>query len=238
MTNDDIQEFIDRLNNSQYQDTILLRQISEFVYLSKVRQKKVDINNEPKFSLTYYDFFFIKNENNEFIGAVEDRYSDLHWYITPKYRKKGYLVKALKNAIFPYIFYDEDKDLDNQRITITESQIGEINYANSRKVALSLGFKPTNKEESEFRLNRSDFDWSDEKLNEIDTDLNDAKLDEFRKRLSFIYQDFELITQELQMAYGNKYEIETLIELSKKICYSKATIEDVIWENNEKNNVC
>jgi len=237
MTNDDIQKFIDRLNNRQYQDTILLRQISEFVYISIVRQKKVDFNNEPKFSSTHYDFFFIKNENNEFVGAVEDKYSDLHWYITPKNRKKGYLVKALKNAILPYIFYDEDKDFDNQRITITKSQIGELNYDNSRKVALSLGFKPTNKEGSEFKLDRSDFDWSDEKLHEINSDLNADKLDEFRKRLSFIYQDFELITHELQMAYGKKYEIESLIELSKKICYSKATIEDIIWENNEKNNV-
>ena len=39
------------------------------------------------------------------------------------------------------------------------------------------------------------------------------------------------------MAYDNQHEIENLIELSKKICYSKATIEDVIWENNEKNNL-
>ncbi|QXP67074.1 hypothetical protein [Polaribacter sp. AHE13PA] len=42
---------------------------------------------------------------------------------------------------------------------------------------------------------------------------------------------------ELLMAYDNQHEIENLIELSKKICYSKATIEDVIWENNEKNNL-
>ncbi|WP_254712616.1 hypothetical protein [Polaribacter sp. R2A056_3_33] len=45
------------------------------------------------------------------------------------------------------------------------------------------------------------------------------------------------IRNELLMAYDNQHEIENLIELSKKICYSKATIEDVIWENNEKNNL-
>ena len=44
----------------------------------------------------------------------------------------------------------------------------------------------------------------------------------------------EPITNELLMAYGNLYEIENLIELSNKIHYSKATIEDIIWENNEK----
>lgn len=233
MTNENIQEFIDRLNNGQFKDTILLRQISEYVFVSKVRQKKNDLRNEPKFSLTYYDFFFIKNDKGVFVGAVVDMYSDLHWYITPKNRKKGYLVNALRSAILPYIFYDDNKNLETQRITITKSEIGELNYHNSKKVALKLGFKATNKEESEFLLTRDSFDWSEENINEINTCLNEEKLNEFRKRISYIYQDLESMTHELQMAYGDIYELESLKELSNKLCCSKATIEDIIWENNK-----
>ncbi len=237
MTDKNLQEFIDRLNNSQFKDTILLRQISEYVFISKVRQEKNDLKNDPKFSSTHYDFFFIKNENDVFIGAVENRYSDLHWYVTPKNRKKGYLVSALKNAILPYIFYDDNKDKEAQRITITKSLIGEFNYNNSKNVALKLGFKPTNKEESEFLLTRDSFDWSEENLNEINTNLNEDKLNEFNRRISYIYQDFESITHELQMAYGDIDELEGLKKLSKKLRYSMMTIEDIIRENNNENNV-
>lgn len=79
-----------------------------------------------------YRFFFIKNELNQYVGAVFDMYSDLHWYIVPQSRKQGHLTKALKESILPYLFNEER---DRQRITIEKAAIGKKNYLNSKNVA-------------------------------------------------------------------------------------------------------
>ena len=63
--------------------------------------------------------------------------NDLHWYMLPRFRKKGYLSKSLKSTILPYLFYEREE----QEISIDIKKIGERNYYSSKRVAELLGFK-------------------------------------------------------------------------------------------------
>src|SRR5690606_7632934 len=103
-------------------------------------------------------FFFIKNNKGKYVGAVYDAFNDLHWYILEKERKKGHLTKALKEIIIPYIFLCEDFSREFQKISIAGGW-GDKDYENSRKVAENVGFKAINKYETEFILNKEDFNW-------------------------------------------------------------------------------
>ena len=84
-----------------------------------------------------YPFYFIKDKKEKCIGAVLDMKSDLHGYIVPAARKKGYLTNAFKSFIFPHLA----KSRKEQRITINRNEIGDENYAASFASATRSGFK-------------------------------------------------------------------------------------------------
>lgn len=88
-------------------------------------------NHEPK------NFYFIGNGKGKFVGAVYDMVGDLHWYVEPASRKKGYLGRALSNAILPHLARSRRK----QEISIDEENIGEENYNDSLNVAMGAGFR-------------------------------------------------------------------------------------------------
>ncbi len=233
MTNQDLQELLDILNSKKYQNLIFLRQLNENIFISKVSSKI----NAPKMKPCFHDFFFITDEEKRFIATIENRgITDLHWYVTPDYRKQGYLTKALKETIIPYIFRDESKCIKTQRITITKGDDEDLNYENSKKVALKVGFKPLNKDETEFELSQDDFDWSDEKIMEVDKIIKDERFLVFKNELSKIHYSFEKICNELLMAYGNTDVLEELMGVSELIKYSVIKVDDLIYFQNERIN--
>ncbi|QEM07186.1 hypothetical protein DIU31_028175 [Mucilaginibacter rubeus] len=66
-----------------------------------------------------------------------DMIGDLHWYVEPRSRKKGYLGRALSHAILPHLARSRRK----QEISIDEENIGEENYNDSLNVAMGAGFR-------------------------------------------------------------------------------------------------
>ena len=238
MTEKNLQNLIDILNSKEnHKEQIFLRQISENVFLSKVSSKVTMPEIKP---YSFGDFFLISNERKKFIGVIEDRgISDLHWYITKDSRKKGYLTKALKETIIPYIFYDENKDYDRQKITIDKNNLSEINYLNSKKVAINLGFKPLNEDETNFELTKENFNWSDENISEKNNLISKERTELLIEKVSNLHYEFEKICCELEMSYGNEdILLEQLKEISKSIEYSKMKVDGLIFtQNNEINNV-
>ncbi|PWJ47223.1 hypothetical protein CLV98_1682 [Dyadobacter jejuensis] len=196
MTVKDIRKYINRLNNKKASETIFTRQISKTVDFAKVwirqpRVTDVGINDGGRF-----EFFFIKNEFNEYVGAVYFMPNDLHWYIIPKYRKKGYLSNALGESILPYLF---DNKNENIRITIQRTSNGNGNYLNSKGVALRLGFKPINQEETVFELNTNDFNWDKENIMEVYTQISSERFQVLKSRASFALKTLQKISDELSM---------------------------------------
>lgn len=227
MTEKEIRKYIDRLNNGKGQESIFTRPISKTVEVSKVWSEQPKITDSIAENLASYRFFFIKNTLGVYVGAILDMHSDLHWYIVPKQRKNGHLTKALKESVLPHIFYD---DREVQRITIQEG-IGKENYTNSRNVAIKIGFKSTNEDETEFELNKSDFNWENENLVEQVKSIGNERIELLRKRVNYASKILLKVSDELQIAYDDDKELS---EISSKVKSHTWKIEDLMWEYEKK----
>lgn len=234
MREEEIKEYIERLNRKDYAETIFLRQINKFVDFARVWEKEPELNDRISLVIPSYRFFFIKNENRKYVGAVLDMKKDLHWYILEDERKKGHLTKSLREAIIPYLFYDEEEYFERevQRITIQFSN-GELNYKNSRKVAESVGFKPINEDETEFELNKDEFDWQYENIDERNGLISKSRFEELRKRLILCYRQLIKISDELLVTCRDD---KSLREAANKISYYNLRIEDIEWEYEKEKN--
>ncbi|MDW7695863.1 GNAT family N-acetyltransferase [Flammeovirgaceae bacterium SG7u.111] len=133
MKDEEIEKYIDLLNKKTYAETIFIRQISEFVDVAKVWDSFPEVTDLVNNESPSMDFFFIRNERGSYIGAVYVMMNDLHWYIQQAFRKKGYLTKALKKAIIPYLFDVKCK----KEIVVTIPPHNEP----SKKVALGICMK-------------------------------------------------------------------------------------------------
>ncbi|APS39784.1 GNAT family N-acetyltransferase [Salegentibacter sp. T436] len=224
MTEREIRKYIDRLNKGKAGESIFTRQINKYVDVAKVWPEQPKITDKIIGNSGSYRFFFLKNESKEYVGAVLDMYSDLHWYIVPKHRKKGYLTKALREAILPYIFYD---DREVQRLTIDYCAIGDKNYSDSRGVAIKLGFKAINEIETEFELNKTEFNWNNENLNETDSDINPDRFEELRRRAFFAYKTLSKISDELLMSVDDDKELKEVADEVRNYTWK---LEDLEWE--------
>ena len=130
-----IKKLINRLNSNIRQELFHIRPLTEKVVFAKVWTEKPKPTNRFGQNVGPNDFYFIKNEMGIYVAAVLDMVEDLHWYVLPEYRGKGYLTSALKEVILFHLFKTRDK----QRITISDL-IGENNFNASEKVALKVGF--------------------------------------------------------------------------------------------------
>lgn len=224
----EIRKYIDRLNKGMAKESIFTRQINKNVEVAKVWSEQPKMTDNIVGNFGSYRFFFIKNEFNEYIGAVLDMYHDLHWYIIPKSRKKGYLTIALKESILPYLFYEER---ESQRITIDGGSIGEKNYLNSKSVAIKLGFKPINEIETEFELNKDDFNWDNVNLDETNSQINTERFDKLKKRAFFLFKALYKISDELLMAFDDDRGLKEVANEVRKYTWK---IEDLECENNKQ----
>lgn len=224
MTEREIRKYIDRLNKGKVGESIFTRQINKYVDVAKVWSEQPKITDDIIGNSGSYRFFFLKNELQEYVGAVLDMYKDLHWYIVPKHRKKGYLTTALREAILPYIFYD---DREVQRLTIDYRAIGDKNYSGSKGVAIKLGFKAINEIETEFELNKTQFNWNNENLNETDSDINPDRFEELRRRAFFAYKTLSKISDELLMSVDDDKELKEVADEVRNYTWK---LEDLEWE--------
>jgi hypothetical protein len=227
MTEKEIRKFIVQLNNGKANESIFTRKICKNVDVAKVWSEQPKITDAIIGNYSSYRFFFIKNEINEYVGAVLDMYQDLHWYILPKNRKQGYLTTALKESILPYLFYDER---ESQRITIDKNAIGENNYLSSKNVALKLGFKPINDCETEFELKQTDFNWDDENLKEINSEINSGRFKQLKKRAFFAFKTLYKISDELLMAVDDDKDLKEVADEVRNYIWK---IEDLELENKK-----
>lgn len=230
MTEEEIKTYIERLNSKNAGESIFLRQISHNVEVARVWEKEPILDNDMTIGTPSYRFFFIKNPNGKYVGAVLDMSRDLHVFVLDEERKKGFLSNALRESILPYLFYDEDTEREVQRITLTHGN-GKLSYKNSKKVAERLGFKPIDETELIFELEREKFDWKYENLNEINGNISKERSIELRKRIIFAYRQLYKISDELLMAYGTDKQLR---QVANEISYFNSKIEDLEMTHNKK----
>jgi len=119
MTDNEIENYIDLLNNNEFSDFIFRSILSEYVDFAKVWAKEPQGNVANEGS---YDFYFIKNNDHKYVAAVFDMHSDLHVFVKQEYRKKGHLSRAINEAILPHL---ASIGRENQIVTFNDPSTGE-----------------------------------------------------------------------------------------------------------------
>lgn len=135
MTEKTLQKLIDIYSNYSLKDrpkTLTSKGlISKHIILVQI--DGFDLQGKLKDKIRLDTYYLIKNDFNQIVGVVYDMIDDLHWYITPKFRKLGYLSNVLKNELLPYLLTKKSK------IYITISKEIEC-YRQSLSVAKKVGF--------------------------------------------------------------------------------------------------
>jgi len=180
-----------------------------------------------------YTYFLIK-ENDKYVGAVLDMTHDLHWVILPKYRKRGHLSTALKQVILPHILEEMPRVV--QKISIKRNEIGVINYQNSLKVALNVGFKQLDEENLVFDYNA--LDCRNYELDYQYKGLTKEELDKQINGLQKIAKEINKISSKIEFAFGKQieeYSKPSLNETANKIAYLKEVFKDIKYYFDKDN---
>lgn len=216
MTDKGIQKVIDSYNRANKKMIIVSQPIGHNVDYGLVW---TDSNHYNLGDVSPYKFYFIKDGNFKCIGAVLDMKADLHWYIIPKSRKKGFLTTALKDVILPHI----SKSRKEQRITINKNDIGQENFEASLITAKGAGFK--SKTDSDDYV-ECILKLAGHRKKSIYLSLNGMdfeRMGELRKKMNVIIGSLWHIQAELEMKLGHshytKYLHRTINELENYRIY-------------------
>jgi hypothetical protein len=218
---------INKLNKGSLKDNIIKHSISPNVEFAHIWIKENYNSNIP------YNFFLIRNDI-EYVGAVLDMIYDLHWVILPRHRRKGYLKKALKGSILPYIF--DHLDRDEQKISLNINETGLKSYNSSLNCALKVGFKKN--DDKNLLIDVDDFDFSNLDMKLIHKGLNDNEIQIELLELELAAKKIYQINSKIEMSFGVKTETylnPSLDELSRRVSNFKTAITDIQDDYNNKN---
>ena len=233
MTDTDIKRVIDGLNSNKPPFKIFLRPLSENVVLGKLWHKEVTPTSTISRPHGPASIYLIKNDDDKFVAAVLDMVQDLHWYVIPGERKKGYLTKALKKTIL----YHLAQEREEQKISIDVGMIGENNFQASEKVALNLGFeKIIDSYCSEYSLSLEDYE-TNEYISGKNTPMPKERMEELKKLMNFYSRQIWIIQSEIEMKFGDWDYSEELYELKDEIEKHITRVEDAWYRSKQyKNN--
>lgn len=211
MTNETIYKQIKKLNSGNHYDSIFLRPLSLFVDFSSTW---IGISDSE------YYIYYIKNEM-EYVGAVVDMgQRDLHWFVAPEHRKKGYLTSAMKKTILPHLFQDREE----QKVTFDSTDTEEDSFA-SEKAATLMGFY---KEAEEYVIRKSDIDMNIEFL-PLKPKLSKERYNYLNEKLKTIKNEVAKISAEFYMIADIDLEADNL---KSKVNSVILNLEDAYFDIN------
>lgn len=147
---------------------------------------------------------------------------DLHWYVSPKHRKKGYLTEAMKDIILSHLFQSRDE----QRITIKASQIGKANHKASLHVALSLGFRQAG--EDKYVLKQEQY-LHDGYIDGHSTGMDRKEVELLKQKVKYFASSLKMVQTEVEMKLGTSDVTEDLCQLAEEINTAAQWVEDAYW---------
>lgn len=153
---------------------------------------------------------------------------DLHWFILPEYRGKGYLTNVMKDTILPHLFLSRQE----QRITIDADQI-DFNFNASEKVALNLGFSPKN--DTEYFLSKDGYSTYNIDFQKT-VGFSEDRIQELRKQINYLSRSLWAIQTEVEMKLGITDYSEYLAKLVHDIRSHTWKLEDAWWQSKDVNN--
>jgi hypothetical protein len=196
MTNQTIENLINRLNNEDTSEIIFRRAIGKNVEYAYVWNNAPSFEDPIEDTYDPYHFFFIRNEKNKYAAAVLFMGNDLHWFVLPTERKKALLTTAMQEYIISYLF----DLLDEKPIRITIDKGSEFEKE-SLRVAQLLNFKP-GMEDGEYILTMADVDWSKDKMKEVNGQLDEKRMSMLRHRFQYHLKSLYMLNHEVQSIFG------------------------------------
>lgn len=225
MTNYKLNSFLKQLNSGKM-DLIHLRPLSAAVDYAKVwyytkRRKKWSYPFGPD------PVYFIKDAAGNYVAAIYDMGYDLHWYVSSKHRKKGYLTTAMKDIILPHLFQTKNE----QRITISSMKLSKENHKASLRVALSFGFQPT--DDDTYVLKSEQYQKQGFIAGE-NLGMEMERVKQLQKQIRFLTSSMKMIHTEIEMKLGNSKHSEKLLLYADEYSDAEIWIEDAYWEYQSK----
>ena len=201
MTNEKLEEYIEIYNSGKWTVPMSSFQISPNVEVAQVwdRLPTGEVCNEES-----YRFFFIKNEIECVAIVLEMDTYDIHWLVSKKYRKQGYLYKALRDSILPFLFDDER----------TEQRASANTYDNAAYL-LRQGFKKrVENGQTAYYLSGSDVNEYDEShLQRCPLSIDELK--KVKHELRRIAGEARIVRDKLECAYGHDGGLN---EIASRLC--------------------
>ncbi|EAY31033.1 hypothetical protein [Microscilla marina] len=227
MTDQSLENLIRQLNSGN-QENIILKQLTDNVYLAVVWD--LPAGALTTLGIEYpHRFYFVKNETDQFVAAVFDMIQDLHWFTLPEYRGKGYLSGALRQTILDHLICCHQRS--EQRITISKELLDSVNFEASGRLAGSVGF--VKQGENEFEVihlykpaNSIEFEEPDYK------GLSEEQLQVIQQKINVAANIIARVNTELELAYGQEPEVKSVEKLSKKVYSEMFRIED-FWDKKQ-----
>ncbi|MBS7565532.1 hypothetical protein KHS38_14055 [Mucilaginibacter sp. Bleaf8] len=224
MTDKAIQEIIDHFNRKNSQAYIAAHPIGENVEYGVV-WKDIDFNKLG--DVSPYRFYFIKNKKGKCIGAVLDMNMDLHWYIVPAARKKGFLTNALIQFILPHL----SKIRKEQIITINRSDIGDDNFEASLKTANLAGFKMVGEKGDKIVCSQKLFKYKKTMLRERFVGISYEQMVKQREKMNVVIGNLWQIKAEVEMKLGkSKLTRELDRYIDKLELYRGLKLDDAVYD--------
>ncbi|MFA6138335.1 MAG: hypothetical protein WC667_09630 [Sulfurimonas sp.] len=196
MTNESLEQYIQMYNSGKWNIPISSYRIGENVVFGKVwsNYPTGEVSNEES-----KKFYFIEHAFECVAIVFEmDKY-DLHWLVTERMRKKGYLHNALKEIILPHMFSDG-------RLEQCASADSEKNI----KYLLRQGFEERNKDgKIIYFLNSNNvklFTNSQVKR----TQISDNEFANIKKQLHKLASELRIIRDQIKCAYDDDFNIEDI----------------------------
>ena len=224
MTDKTIQVIINHFNRENPQTFIAAHSIGENVEYGVVWE---DIDFNKLGDVSPYRFYFIKNGKGKCIGAVLDMNRDLHWYIDPIARKKGFLINALTQVILPHLA----RIRKEQHITINRDDIGEENFEASLKTANKAGFTLVGEMASKIECSQKLFKYRKVLLKESHPGISYEKMVKQREKMNVVIGNLWQIKSEVEMKLGESKltrEMDRYIE--KLQLYRSLKLDDAVYD--------
>jgi len=228
MTDRTLQKFIRKLNQKKCTEDIFIRPLTSNVDYAIIWDYSFSVILNKKIPSCPYPFYFIKSESGVYVGTVSDMKGDLHWFVSPNCRGKGYLRNALNEVILPHLFQD---NRSKQYISIDKNAIGDKNFNASLKTAKAIGFEEVDSINGKVNLELSPTRFNNVPFIDGENTLIDYGRLKLLKERSLHYSRLLLkIKSELEMSMGYTELVEEIEEKINGVQSVSVDIEDAYWE--------
>jgi hypothetical protein len=224
MTEKAFEEILSNLDKKNASSELMISHLTDNVYYGLLWKYNLQILKTHS-SLSPKKLYLIQNDSGKWASIVYDSGSDLHWYTLKGNRSKGILFRALQNYILPHIFQMRKA----KEITVSiDPEIPE--YKASKNLALNLGFKASDVPDSPeiYRKLRP------QRLKKIPQIGNKVMLENALEISRLITNYIQLLKCLCQSTTRATEACKVLPPIEKKMNSLKDTIDDLIWDEEQK----